>query len=572
MSPPGKHTTYFTSRSRVLTISSMEGPLAAGLAALTSVAAYLMAYSLAMRRGLLWGLAIALGGLAVFAVEALAFELLWGRGYRFVSARRIATAYSFTNVAWMIALVPAAVLGKPSLVLYSVFPFWAVRAYIIGAVFSPRTPRAVSATLSTALAPLYNVAVDVQMMGLGSVVPMAFGFPLVAVAGASLAFLERGRVGGLEMLSAFLEAWSGSKGDLMESLMSELGEDGFARGYLLGSSKFVVAVPYVHPGPFRPVGSFDVPGRLSEGLRARSCAIVLHGAVDHGRNLASRHYARKYVAFMSSAASSNGFARAPLSPVVTVEGSRVRLHGIWIGASALLLVIEPVGGLEDYGDAVVERIEELGSRHGVKVIAVDAHNSLGPDPGEEDVAELLSLAEEILRRGPPGGRIVRCGCSARPGAIWPAIGSAGVSVLAMEDDSGSRTALVSVDSNNAAPGFREAVAGELARVGFDRCILCTTDTHETTGISRAERGYAALGEGGDGVLGRIVEAARAALADMSPCDGVGLKELSMRARFAGESFLRASRETTSRSIRVAKAALIAALALAAVGYVSVALL
>ena len=53
MSPGPKHTTYFTSRSRVLTMSGLGGPVAVTLALATSIAAYLMAYSLAMRQGLL---------------------------------------------------------------------------------------------------------------------------------------------------------------------------------------------------------------------------------------------------------------------------------------------------------------------------------------------------------------------------------------------------------------------------------------------------------------------------------------------------------------------------------------
>ncbi|MFP3308363.1 MAG: DUF2070 family protein [Nitrososphaeria archaeon] len=569
----GKPATYFTSKSRVLSAPDLGAGAAIAIAILTSFAAYIMAYSLAARRGPTYGALVALGGLAVFVAEGIAFRYLWGRGYGFVSARRLALAYSASNVAWIVALVPAAVLGRPALALYSVFPFWAVRAYLVGAVFSSRSPRALSAVLSTALAPAYNVALDFQRAGPAVALPVAFGVPLVAVAGASLALLERGRMNGLWMLGAFLEAWSSSRADLLESAISELGDSGFARGYIIGSSRFVLVVPYVHPGPFRPVGSYDVPGRMSgELLRAGvGCSAILHGAVDHDRNLASRSLARRYALHVARAAV-DGFGRSPLSPPVTLAGSRVRLTGIWIGGSALLLIAEPVHGLEDYGDGVVERLEELGRRHGVRVIVADAHNSVGPDPGEAEVAELEGLAEEILRRGPPAGRVVRCGCSMRPGPVWPDIGSAGISAIALEDDSGRRYAIVSVDSNNASPGFREAVEGALRRQGFDSALLCTTDTHETTGIYPTSRGYSLLGEAGDGALGMIVEAGRAALASLGPCDGAGIKEVSVRSMFMGAGFLHASREMASRSLRIAKRALILALALAAVGYVAVALL
>ena len=571
MNAEQKHTTYFTSKSRVLSLS-LRGPTSVALALLTSLVAYLMAYSLAMREGPSLGILIALGGIAVFAAEAFALEFAWGRGYQFISIRRLSTAYTASNIAWIVVLIPAAVLGKPSLAVYSVFPFWAVRAYVIGAVFSPRNPRALSALLSTALAPLYNLILDVQRIGLESVLPMSLGFPLLAVAGASLALLERGRVSGLAMLSAFLEAWSGSNGDPLESLMSELGDDGPARGYLVRTSKFVLAVPYVHPGPFRPVGSYNVPGRLAGELRRNMCGAVLHGAVDHNRNLASGSDTRKFTSGMALAALDGGFEGGSLSTVVTAAGRHVRLRGIWIGSSALLLIVEPVDGLEDYGDAVVARAEELGKKYGVKVILADAHNSLGPDPGEEEVAELLSLAEEVLRKGPPGSRIVRCGCASRPGVIWPDIGSAGVAAIVLEDDVGRRLAMIVADSNNAVPGFREKLGERLRSAGFSDYILCTTDTHETTGISDARRGYSALGEVEDGLMEVIEGVVQEALERLGPCGESGAKEFTVHVKFAGAGFLGTSRDITSRSIRIAKATVLVAVAFAIAGYVVLAII
>ncbi len=565
-----KGTTYFSSKSRVLSVSP-EGPLAVGLALATTIAAYLMAYSAAMRVGLVPGVLIALGGLGVFAAEAAALELAWGRGYRFVDLRRLSVAYAVSNAVWIILLIPAAALGRASLAALSVFPFWAFRAYVIGAVFSQRTPRALSAIISTAPGPAYNLALGVQRLGSGSLTAVALGLPVLAVAGVSLALLERGRVNGLSMLAAFLEAWSGSRGELLEGLMYELGEDGNARGFLLGTSRFVIAVPYVHPGPFRPVGSYDLPGRLAAELGRVRCSAVLHGAVDHGRNLASSRDSRRFAAAMARAAPAAGAEGSELRWPVAASGERVRLRGIWVGSSSLLLIAEPARGLEDYGDEVVERVEELGRRNGVKVVLVDAHNSLGPDPGEEEVSELLSLAESIIRRGPPEERVERCGCASRPGAIWPDVGSAGVSAIVLEGG-GRRFALVAVDSNNAMPGLREELGRRLSALGIDDYVLCTTDTHETTGVSDFRRGYSALGEAGDGALEAAEGVVRSAMEALGPCDPAILREFSMRARFAGGGFLNASMEVASRSLSISKAALAAALALTVAGYAALALL
>ncbi len=570
MSGGQKHTSYFSSKSHVLTIS-IDGPTSLVLWLLTSFAAYLMAYSLAMRAGLLLGVLVALGGLAAFALEALALEFAWGRGYSFVSARRLLTAYTMSNLVWIVVLIPAAVLGRPALAAYSVFPFWAARAYLVGAVFSQRSPRALSAVLSTAPVPLYNLWADAQRMGAGILPPALLGFPLVVVAGVSLALLGRGRVNSLALLGAFLEAWTGSNGEPLESFMSELGDEGVARGYLLRTSNFVLAVPYVHPGPFKPVGSYDLPGRLAGELRRGACALVLHGAVDHSRNLASSSEARRFASGMARAALGIRPEGAPLSAPVAREGRRVRVRGIWAG-DAVLLIVEPKEGLEDYGDEVVERVEEIGERYGVRAILVDAHNSLGPDPGEEDVEELLSLAEELIRGGPPDKRIVRCGCASRPGAIWPDVGSAGVSAVVLEDEAGRRYAVISVDSNNAVPGFREGLGGRLREVGVDDYVLCTTDTHETTGISEARRGYSALGEADGGVADLIVGVVAEALAKLEPCGGAGLGEFSTRARFAGDGFLGASRDLASRSLRIAGIAALVALAFAVASYVALALI
>ncbi|PMP94362.1 MAG: hypothetical protein C0167_04090, partial [Nitrososphaera sp.] len=137
---------------------------------------------------------------------------------------------------------------------------------------------------------------------------------------------------------------------------------------------------------------------------------------------------------------------------------------------------------------------------------------------------------------------------------------------------GRRLAMIVADSNNAVPGFREKLGERLRSAGFSDYILCTTDTHETTGISDARRGYSALGEVEDGLMEVIEGVVQEALERLGPCGESGAKEFTVHVKFAGAGFLGTSRDIASRSIRIAKATVLVAVAFAIAGYVVLAII
>lgn len=251
----------------------------------------------------------------------------------------------------------------------------------------------------------------------------------------------------------------------------------------------IVAIPHIHPGPYRDVGSGDLPHRLMtaayrEGLEI----VVLHGASNHGEDLACSADVDRLAQLLLEGGGevlSRG-ERLGLG-LAEVEGFRA-LALCFEGGAAIVVAERINGGMEDIP---LQLAEELGSRG---VTLVDAHNSYddgcpSPAPDSSLARSLLACSKaalEAARSQLRGGW--RVSIASMQGRLDFEVGSAGISLLTLVNS--QRFLLAVVDSNNVLKEFRDKLYASFPC--RDEIMVATTDTHELSGAIAGET-YRPLG-------------------------------------------------------------------------------
>jgi putative membrane protein len=339
--------------------------------------------------------------------------------------------------------------------------------------------------------------------------PLALGFGFLIIMLLTLNWINEAArkhlaVPSFKLLKAFLDSWTNFNGRTLESMLSTFGEEGSASTYLLEFSseakeKVGIVIPEVHPGPFAPVGAFDLPGKIHWYLKQRGYAevFVLHGAVDHSFNLVSSQDVEHYLAQITIPPTEGTFSNKLTSPLVRESGDVV-VTGIRFGDSLCLFISVPKGS-EDYPSSFREAVKNLCAKIGYRrVILVDAHDSIGDTPsaalqsnaleGIKQVAsELFSAPQYEAKFGAASKQFTFASVSGAD------IGAGGIGCLILEVD-GVNHAIVSADSNNAMVGLRHEIASALAEKSISLLEFCTSDSHFNAARIRNKRGYLVLGE------------------------------------------------------------------------------
>jgi putative membrane protein len=89
-----------------------------------------------------------------------------------------------------------------------------------------------------------------------------------------------------------MRTWTSSRTDDLEGAISAHSEEVYVTTKVLrlrtdAGDTFLV-LPGVHPGPFHPVGSYDLPGVMSRAFAGLGRVMTLHRPGGHERNLATR--------------------------------------------------------------------------------------------------------------------------------------------------------------------------------------------------------------------------------------------------------------------------------------------
>ena len=377
----------------------------------------------------------------------------------------------------------------------------------------------------------------------------------------------------LGLFQAFMKTWAAGRADELEGIIADHSEVVDVTTKVLRfrttTGNVFLVLPGVHPGPFHPIGSYDLPGVISRAFHELGPVMTLHRPGGHERNLATREDTAKYAAHVSELAQSatpaidGALLRGPIYEKVGKANVSASAFG---DDMIMTLSFAPLGS-DDIDTRVETDLRGPASQAGFDLSVVDAHNSIHPelespvtsDPGwkqlcqkvAEERAEHFSLSyahsSEVDFRG--RGDLTENGMG-----------------LLMIQAGAVKSALVLADANNSVPGLRDQVSKALAPAGYGLLEFCTSDSHNLAarGLT-VERGYEALGEATppESIVESLVEMAKLADKRLSPAE-YGSASMSSKVRVFGAKALGEFAAITQSSSKFARAYFRMAVAVVAV--------
>ena len=319
----------------------------------------------------------------------------------------------------------------------------------------------------------------------------------------------------LIIFQAFLQAWVAERPKLIEDLITTFSlEKEIVTSVIEFPDKYdaptrAVIVPEVHPGPFYPIGSSNLPFELwrwSKNNNIRS--LVFHGISGHEHNLASKTVVASYLNEMDNlqVVSDGSTCTEPKSKSV----GRATVTGLAFGDYAVLVLTLAPYGMEDFPIFVREEINKAAKSIGFNgAILIDAHNSLGATPVREDCEDTIVAANDVLRKIRFNAQVpFKMGYAHSKELqikLKEDVGPAGIGMVLFEINK-KFYSLISVDANNIALGFRDKILES-----DDIIDICTTDTHFNAAKVMNSLGYVPFGgESSDKEVRKVIKDLREA--------------------------------------------------------------
>ena len=264
-------------------------------------------------------------------------------------------------------------------------------------------------------------------------------------------------------------------------------------------------IQYIHPGPFRDIGSSNLPSVIIEHIKEKHGipAFVMHGTCTHQQNLTTKEDYPIVLAEIDRLINDTEVHELISGPHWS-DGGKFKVWSLFVGNDVLTISTSAPDFTDDVSldigyDAARMIRERLPQIQGVAI--VDAHNciddsAISVTPGDPEAAEFVgtvsgavfSTVNNEKTRAQFGTHQV---C---PNDISQSEGIGPGGIIAVVLNLGEREmALVSIDGNNMEPGFREQAQSLLKAEGFDAAELVTTDTHVVNAISLSSRGYPPVG-------------------------------------------------------------------------------
>ncbi|MDG7002759.1 MAG: DUF2070 family protein, partial [Nitrososphaerota archaeon] len=305
----------------------------------------------------------------------------------------------------------------------------------------------------------------------------------------------------LSLFRAFMKAWTASHPDDLETMIAGHSEEIEVITKVLrfrtGTGDIYVVLPGVHPGPFYPIGSYDLPGVISREFRDLGRVMTLHRPGGHERNLATRADTLEYAKGVKELARTikpgrDALIRGPLHACV----GKATVSATAFSKDALLTVSFAPYGSDDLDTELEEVMTGLASEVGLDVSVVDAHNSIAyglesPEVSDPGWSQLLKATGNEDAKDFD----IAYAHSAEVGFVGKGdLTENGIGLLMVRSGS-TKSVLVLADANNSASGLRGEVQSALNTAGYDLVEFCTSDSHNLAarGLT-VQRGYEALGE------------------------------------------------------------------------------
>ena len=529
-------------------------PQTAALIALAVLACLLLGL---VARGGQWPVAF-LASLAVLllSASALSSALAIKDGATIATFRRMTAVLIASQLVWLlftgIGWAYSAIVGSDqplaSVIMFSAFVCIGLEFLVIRGAFTSST------SLSAALALVHPVG---TFLAIGSMPPESLltvvsGLAALAALAIIVAFpillarrkTSRGH-GVIALFQAFMKTWTSGRAMDLETIIQDHAEPTTVTTKVMRFHKqdgdIFIVMPGVHPGPFFPVGSYNLPGLVTREFKGLGPVMVLHRPGGHERNLASNNEAVAYASAIRDLAK----AVEPIQPgtiggPVSSSVGKAVVTSTAFGRDLLLTISFAPLGSDDLEPRVEDELSLAASKVGFDASVVDAHNSIShgrenPDTSDPGWNKLFGLVGGAQAKSM---RIAYAHSSETDFSAGADITENGVGLVMFEAE-GVKSVLILADANNAVPVVHEEVSQALESAGYNLIEFCTSDSHDLAakGLTVA-RGYKALGEDTpvESIKGLAVKLARLAESRLSPCR-YGSGKLTGEARLFGASAL-----------------------------------
>jgi len=484
------------------------------------------------------------------------------------STRRVLSLFFISTLIW---ILPSAIGAITTFVNHSqaganefvlgAFLVWAFELAVINGAFLT------SSLKSVVLAAIHPMLVMATVTGYNHAYAYSIGFGLLVLA-SSVVFLSRLKhmrtengITSLRLLQAFLKTWvEHEPGELEQCFLTYAKNQSVQTEVIVartGTRELSLIVPGIHPGPFSPVGSYNLSELIYRTLRSdNTVPIVLHGTGGHERNTPTNELASKYAHLIqqfinSLEVTASGQMKGPLHSKIGITNVTTMI----LGKAVIAILSSAPFVSEDLDPATIIDATRAASELGLELSIVDAHNSIDGETQnqatitKDDWRLILSntsaLTEKALRLGFAQSAEVdfKHGLDVSEGGI-------GVVVFSTDD---SQSVLITADSNNAVSGLRQEAADAVEKMGFKFIELCTSDTHAFAARNLTDRGYFALGEDTktDEIVSMIDALVQKAEERVAPCTTT-VASFTTEIPLIGQESLDDFAALTSRAVSLAK--------------------
>jgi putative membrane protein len=368
----------------------------------------------------------------------------------------------------------------------------------------------------------------------------------------------------IPLFRAFMLNWVVGLNAPFEKFLEKLGKNELIEIMLLKfdalTTKAAVIVPFVHPGPFKNIGSSLLPSQLKNDFEKEfNCdACIPLGILGHELDLASQAQNKKII---KSVIDASDFVTSAdrASPFVKITEDSVTASCQIFGKTAFLsftLAPETTEDLpQELGTYVREEAKKLGIDYS---IVVNAHNSI-TDKLELDMS-LKALKKVALRSLRKALSLPHYPFEIGINTIFPeeftlrdGLGPGGITSLVV-NVAEQKTAYVVIDGNNMISGLREELILLLRSKGFHEAEIFTTDTHAVSAVVLGRRGYHPVGEKMDKkiLFNHILNVTENAAITLEPCRSGCVQILVPQVRVIGEERLHSLSTLVDSALQRAK--------------------
>jgi putative membrane protein len=507
----------------------------------------------------------------VFSVTATSSALQITDRKTIATFRRTSAVLLAGEVLWLLCAAcgivytwaTGSVYAMSNAIVFGAFMCAGLEFLVVNGAFTGSTPLAL---VLAAIYPASTLAV-VRFTELANHLDMLAVFfgaaAFVVIAGFPLMLRRRRTSRGydsLRLFRSFMKTWAGGEPADLEAIISDHSEEAQVTTKVLrfrtGAGDTFLILPGVHPGPFHPIGSYDLPGVISRAFEGLGKVMTLHRPGGHEQNIATSGDTLKFAEQVSEFARTidlggEALLRGPLQASI----GKASVSSTAFSDDLILTISFAPLGSDDLPAGVEDELAGPGLEAGFHTYVVDAHNSIdseqnSPDTSAPEWKELFAKTKQEK------GAKFNIAYSHSAEFNFPSAGDLtenGIGLVMLEADR-VKSALVLADANNSVPDLKGRVATALESSGYKLIEFCTSDSHNLAarGLTVA-RGYQALGEETrvDSIVKLVVDLAKLAETRLSQ-SAYGSGQLTTKVRVFGSKALEEFAALTQSSSRLGR--------------------